>query len=89
MDPTSPKPADRDILPQSVASLPLPAHVTLGRTTVPLKEVCQLAVGSLIEFGQSASQPADLVVNGKILARGQLVVVQGNYGLKVVALCPK
>ena len=89
MDPISPKPADVEILPQSVASMPLPVHVTLGRTTLPLKEVCQLAAGSLIEFGQPATQPADLVVNGKVLARGQLVVVEGNYGLKVLALCPK
>ncbi|HEV3334502.1 MAG TPA: FliM/FliN family flagellar motor switch protein [Bryobacteraceae bacterium] len=89
MDPKSPKPADREILPQSVARMPLAAHVILGRTTLPLKEVCQLAVGTLIEFGQPASQPADLVVNGKVLARGQLVAVQGNYGLKVVELCPK
>ncbi len=89
MDPTSPKPANLEFLPQSVASMPLPLHVTLGRTTLPLKEVCQLAVGSLIEFGQPASQPADLIVNGKVLARGQLVVLEGNYGLKVLALCPK
>lgn len=89
MDPTSPKPANLELLPQSVASMPLPLHVTLGRTTLPLKEVCQLAVGSLIEFGQPASQPADLIVNGKVLARGQLVVLEGNYGLKVLALCPK
>jgi flagellar motor switch protein FliN/FliY len=89
MDPTSPKPANLEILPQSVASMPLPLHVTLGRTTLSLKEVCQVAVGSLIDFGQPASQPADVVVNGKVLARGQLVAVEGNYGLKVFALCPK
>lgn len=89
MDPVSPTPSDLEVLPHSVASMPLPAHVTLGRTTLPLKEVCQLAVGSVIEFGQPASQPADLVVNGKALARGQLVDLQGNYGLKVLELCPK
>ena len=89
MDPTSFKPADIEFLPQSVARMPLPVHVTLGRTILLLKEVCQLAVGSHIEFGQPASQPADLVVNGKVLAHGQLVDLQGNYGLKVLALCPK
>lgn len=89
MDPFLSRPADLEILPHSVASMPLPAHVILGRTTLPLKEVCQLAVGSVIEFGQPASQPADLIVNGKVLARGQLVDLQGNYGLKVLALCPK
>jgi len=89
MDPSSSKPADLEVLPQSVANMPLPAHVTLGRTTLPLKEVCQLASGSLIEFKQPASQPADLVVNGKVLARGELVAVEGNYGLKVLAICPK
>jgi flagellar motor switch protein FliN/FliY len=89
MDPIFPKPDDIEMLPQSVAGLSVPMHVTLGRTTLPLKEVCQLAVGSIIEFQQAASQPADLMVNGKVLARGQLVTAQGNYGLKVLALCPK
>ncbi|HUI80492.1 MAG TPA: FliM/FliN family flagellar motor switch protein [Bryobacteraceae bacterium] len=87
MDPTSPK--TTEILPQSVASLSVPVHVTVAGTTLPLKEICQLAAGSLIDFGQPASQPADLVVNGKVLARGNLVAVEGNYGLKVSALCPK
>ena len=88
MDPTSPKPSELDLLPQ-VANMPLPAHVTLGRTTVPLQEVCRLAVGSVVEFGQSASQTADLIVKGKVLARGELVVLEGNYGFKVTELCPK
>jgi flagellar motor switch protein FliN/FliY len=88
MDPSSPKTA-LEILPQSVANMPLPVHVTLGRTALQLREVCQLAVGSIIEFGQAASHPADLIVNGKVLARGQLVATDGKYGLKVLELCPK
>jgi len=67
----------------------LPAHVVLGRTTLSLKQVSQLSVGSMIEFAQPSSQSADLVVNGKVLAQGQLVVVEGYYGLQVLALCPK
>ena len=88
MDP-SPKPAGLELLPPSVASLSLPSHVTVARTTLTLKDICQLSPGAVVDFAQPASEPAELVVNGKVLARGTLVAVQGNYGLKVSALCPR
>jgi flagellar motor switch protein FliN/FliY len=72
-------------LPESVADMPLNVHVTLGRTTMQLKDIFKLTVGSIVEFGQPADEPADLVANGKVTARGQLVLYRGYYGLKVVA----
>ncbi|MBZ5579028.1 MAG: FliM/FliN family flagellar motor switch protein [Acidobacteriia bacterium] len=72
-------------LPDSVADMPLNVHVTLGRTTMLLKDVFKMTVGSVIEMGQAANEPADLVTNGKVTARGQLVLFKGHYGLKVVA----
>lgn len=89
MEPASPKSINLELLPQSVANMPVPMHVTVAGTTLSLKDVCRLAAGSIVEFHQPASQPSDLVVNGKVLARGNLVTVQGNYGLKVSSLCPK
>ena len=72
-------------LPESVADMPLNVHVTLGRTTMLLKDVFKMTVGSVIELGQPAEEPADLVVNGKVTARGQLVIYKGHYALKVVS----
>lgn len=71
-------------LPKSVTDMQLDVHVTLGKTTLLLKDIFKITVGSIIELGQAASDPAELVVNGKVIACGQIVVLQGNYGLKVL-----
>jgi flagellar motor switch protein FliN len=78
-------PAGSRSLPESVADMPLNVHVTLGRTTMLLKDVFKMTVGSVIELGQAANEPADLVANGKVTARGQLVIFRGYYGLKIVS----
>ena len=78
------QPAERDLLPPSVAGLSLRFHVTLGRTTLPLKDLLQMTAGSIIELRKPLAEPVEAVVNGKVLARGQLVVVDGSYALKVL-----
>lgn len=84
-DPTENQPAaGATPLPESVADMPLTVHVTLGKTTMLLKDVFKLTVGSIVEFAQPADEPAELVANGKVTARGQLVLYRGYYGLKVV-----
>lgn len=72
-------------LPDSVADMPLNVHVTLGRTSLPMKDIFKMTIGSVIELAQPADEPAELVANGKTTARGRLVIVRGNYGLKVIA----
>lgn len=72
-------------LPESVADMPLNVHVTLGRTNLLLKEIFKITVGSVIVLGQRADEPVDLVANGKVTARGRLVITRGHYGLKVVS----
>jgi len=64
--------------------MPLNVHVTLGRTSLPLKDIFKITIGSVIELAQAADEPAELVANGKTTAHGRLVIVRGNYGLKVV-----
>ncbi len=71
-------------LPESVADMPLNVHVRLGRTSLLLKDVFKMTVGSVIELGQPADELAALVANGKVTARGRLVITKGLYGLKVV-----
>jgi len=68
----------------SVPRLDLKVKFILGRTTLPLREVCKLNVGSVIELDHSAIEPADVVIRDRVLARGQVVVVNGNYGLKIL-----
>ena len=72
-------------LPDSVADMPLNVHVTLGRTTLALREVFKMTVGSIIELGQPGDELASLVANGKVTARGRLVIMRGQYGLKVIS----
>ena len=84
MDSNSSKPAERDVLPKSVAAMPLQLHITLGRTTLLLKDILKMTVGSTVDLGKLVTEPAEVVVNGKVLARGQLMVLDGNYALKVV-----
>ena len=71
-------------LPESVADMPLNVHVLLGGTSLPLKDVFKMTVGSIIELGQPGDELASLVANGKVTARGKLVIMKGQYALKVL-----
>jgi len=87
IDETKGKPAEgaANKLPESVADMPLDVHVLLGKTNLLLKDVFKMTVGSVIELGQPADEPAALVANGRVTARGRLVITKGHYGLKVVS----
>jgi flagellar motor switch protein FliN len=72
-------------LPESVADMPLNVHVSLGHARLLLKDIFKMTVGSIIELGQSGDELASLVANGKVTARGRLVIMKGQYGLRVVS----
>jgi flagellar motor switch protein FliN/FliY len=55
-----------------------------GEQRLPLREVLQLAPGAVIELDRQISEPVDLLLDGKLIARGEVVVVDGNYGLRVL-----
>jgi flagellar motor switch protein FliN len=61
----------------------LPVSVSFGRTELPLQEVLKLAAGSVIELDRSVSDPVALVVNNTVVALGEVVVIEGNYGLRI------
>ena len=67
-----------------IPRLDLRVEFRLGRTTLQLREIFKLNVGSVIELDHSAIEPAEVVIDGRVLARGQVVVVNGNYGLKIL-----
>lgn len=57
--------------------------VELGRTNLPLKEVLQLGENSVIKLDRLAGESIDLLVNGRLIARGEVVVIGNNFGIKV------
>jgi flagellar motor switch protein FliN/FliY len=69
---------------ESIPRLDLRVVFMLGSTTLPLREIFKLNIGSVIELNHPAIEPAELVIHGRVFARGQVVVVNGNYGLKIL-----
>jgi flagellar motor switch protein FliN/FliY len=64
----------------------LPVSIRFGETEMILEEIVKLGVGSVIELNSGIDQPVDLVVNNRILARGEVVTVDGYYGIRVTEI---
>ncbi len=73
-------------LPDSVADMPLNVHVSLGHARLLLRDIFKMTVGSVIELAQQGDELASLIANGKVTARGRLVIMKGQYGLRVVSV---
>jgi len=61
----------------------LPVSVSFGRAQVPLKDVLKLTTGSIIELNRSIHEPVEIIVNNCVIARGEVVVVEGNFGVRI------
>lgn len=61
----------------------LPVSVSFGRARVALKDVLKLTSGSIVELNRSVSDPVEVIVNNCVIARGEVVVVDGNYGIRI------
>ena len=64
----------------------LPVSVSFGRATLRLSEAINLVSGSLVELDRALTDPVDLLVNNYIIARGEVVVVEGNYGVRLTEI---
>jgi flagellar motor switch protein FliN/FliY len=64
----------------------LPVTVSFGRTAVKLQDAIKLTTGSLIELDRGLSDPVELLVNNCIIARGEVVVIEGNYGVRITEI---
>jgi flagellar motor switch protein FliN/FliY len=64
----------------------LQVSISLGHAELPLQDVLRLTTGSIIELNRSVGDPVDVVVNERVVARGEVVVVNGNYGVRVQQL---
>ena len=60
----------------------------IGRTRLPVRDVLDLTPGSILELDRSAGSPADVMVNGRLVARGEVVVVDDEYAVRITEIVP-
>ena len=66
----------------------LPVMVRFGSTRMVLRDLLKLTAGSIVEFNRSPENAVEVLVNGRIVARGSAIVVEGNYGVRISEIAP-
>ena len=66
-----------------VLDIPVQLSVELGRTKVPIRHILQLGQGSVVELDALAGEPMDVLVNGYLIAQGEVVVVNDKFGIRL------
>ena len=69
-----------------VMDVELNVSLRFGKRQLPLRDVLDLASGSIVELDRLVDEPVELYLDGKLIARGEAVVVDGNYGLRVTEI---
>jgi len=88
---TAPHAVPQDAGPRSAVSpnldllldVELPVSVKFGSTQAPLRDVLKLSSGSIVELNRLANEPVEVLINDYVIARGEVVVVDGNYGIRI------
>lgn len=79
MNPIGENPANLNL----VLDVPVSLTIELGSCQLPMKEVLQLSIGSVVQLDKPADAPVELSVNGKLIARGEVVVIEDRFGVKI------
>ncbi|AEG72094.1 MULTISPECIES: flagellar motor switch protein FliN [Ralstonia solanacearum species complex] len=82
VDDKKPAPTQRNDI-DMILDIPVQLTVELGRTKVPIKNLLQLAQGSVVELDALAGEPMDVLVNGYLIAQGEVVVVNEKFGIRL------
>ena len=69
-----------------IMDVPLEVTVELGRTSTSIKEILDFSPGTIIELDKLAGEPIDVLVNGKFVAKGEVVVIEENFGIRVTEI---
>ena len=69
-----------------IMDVPLEVTVELGRTSKSIKEILEFAPGTIIELDKIAGEPIDVLVNGKLVAKGEVVVIEESFGIRVTEI---
>lgn len=83
------EPAKRQFHPTNlrlVMDVELNVSLRFGQREMPLREVLELTSGSVIELDRMVDEPVEMLLDGKVVARGEAVIVDGNYGLRVTEI---
>lgn len=64
----------------------LEVTIELGRTVMSVKEILSLGVGSVIELDRMSGDPVDILINGKLIAKGEVVVIEDNLGVRITSI---
>ena len=67
----------------------LPVSVSFGKTNLQIREVLKLNTGSIVELDRLVTDPVEVIVNDCVIARGEVVVVDGNYGVRISQLASR
>jgi flagellar motor switch protein FliN/FliY len=82
----SPVSGEKDNKLDLVLDLSLPVSIELGRTNMLIRNILELNRGSVVEFEKLASEPVDILVNGKKMAEGEVVVIEKHFGIRITSL---
>lgn len=67
----------------------LPIRVLLGRAHLALREIAQLSSGAIVELDCAPNDPVQIMVNDRVIAQGEVVVVAGNYGVRITKIATR
>jgi len=80
--------AGEELSLQQLSDVPIPVTVQLGRVRLTLGQLCRLKNGALLELDRESHEPADILVNGKIVAHGEIVTIENHYGVRITSVEP-
>jgi len=83
---TESKPNGKENKLDILLDLSLTVSVELGKTTMMIKDILELGRGSIIEFDKLVSEPVDILINGKKMAEGEVVVVDKHFGIRITTM---
>ncbi|MCP1316742.1 flagellar motor switch protein FliN [Vreelandella lionensis] len=71
---------------EMIMDIPVKLTVELGRTKLTIKQLLELAQGSVIELEGLAGEPMDILINGYLIAQGEVVVIEDKYGIRITEI---
>lgn len=82
----SPGNGEKELKLDLLMDLSLPVSIELGRTNLYIRDILNLQRGSIVEFEKLASEPVDILINGKKMAEGEVVVIEKHFGIRITNL---
>lgn len=76
-------PAEKPSNLNLVLDVPVSLTIELGSCQLPMREVLQLNIGSVVQLDKPADAPVELSINGKLIAHGEVVVIEDRFGVKI------